>query len=525
MSPLPPVRSGIADYSVDLLPALAARADVRLIHLPGQPVADDVAARWPLVPADALGGTENRLPLYQMGNNEHHLGVWRLAMTRPGVLVLHDLVLHHFLVERTVARGGDLDSYREQMAADHGWIGAAVARPFRWPGAAGSLGHFALPAHRHLLAGQRGVLVHSAWAAEQLLEEMPSLRVRHLRMGVPLPEAADEAAGRAFRARRGLPLDRPLLGSFGFQTPIKRTPIAIEALARPELASAHLMIAGEVSPALDLEAQAAELGVADRVHLLGYLPFDELQAAIAASDVCLNLRYPTAGETSASLLRILAVGRPAVVSDHAQMADLPSAGLIHVPLGDDEVEALVERLTPLLAEPAELVALGIAARRFIARHHRVDDAAEAVVAACRAWSNQAPVGDEEPPSTRPATSFVGAPLDGAAALEVEGVERPWPPGARRRIRVRLRNGGSIRWLAGERADGGVALQLRLLADGEDHWAGRPWFGLPVDLPPGGEHAWELDVRRPLAEQVELELQAHVFGRRGGGRRPTWRETI
>ena len=42
VSPLPPVRSGIADYSVDLLPHLAARADVRLIHLTGQPVAPEV---------------------------------------------------------------------------------------------------------------------------------------------------------------------------------------------------------------------------------------------------------------------------------------------------------------------------------------------------------------------------------------------------------------------------------------------------------------------------------------------------
>ena len=44
VSPLPPVRSGIADYSVDLLPHLAERADVRLIRLPGQPVAPEVEA-------------------------------------------------------------------------------------------------------------------------------------------------------------------------------------------------------------------------------------------------------------------------------------------------------------------------------------------------------------------------------------------------------------------------------------------------------------------------------------------------
>ena len=70
---------------------------------------------------------------------------------------------------------------------------------------------------------------------------------------------------------------------------------------------------------------AEELGVADRVHITGFLDFDEFAAAIAACDLCLNLRYPTAGETSAALLRTLALGRPTVVSDYAQFAELPSS--------------------------------------------------------------------------------------------------------------------------------------------------------------------------------------------------------
>ena len=40
-----------------------------------------------------------RVPLYQMGNNSHHEGVLALAWERPGLLVLHDMVLHHLLVE------------------------------------------------------------------------------------------------------------------------------------------------------------------------------------------------------------------------------------------------------------------------------------------------------------------------------------------------------------------------------------------------------------------------------------------
>ena len=103
ISPLPPVRSGIADYSVDLLPALAALADVRLIRLPDLPVSHEIERSWPLAPA-AETGRDGRLPLYQMGNNHYHRGVLDLAMRVPGVLTLHDVVLHHLLLEITLGR-------------------------------------------------------------------------------------------------------------------------------------------------------------------------------------------------------------------------------------------------------------------------------------------------------------------------------------------------------------------------------------------------------------------------------------
>ena len=81
---------------------------------------------------------------------------------------------------------------------------------------------------------------------------------------------------------------------------------------------------------------------------MGFLDYRDFEAAIGACDLCTNLRYPTAGETSASLLRVLALGRPVVVSDYAQMAELPDEVVVKAPLGEDEVEALVN---PAFAAP------------------------------------------------------------------------------------------------------------------------------------------------------------------------------
>ena len=219
LSPLPPTRTGIADYSADLLPWLAGRADVRVVALPGQELDEAVAARWSPIPwaawlaeaerAAAAGGPA-RLPLYQMGNNHHHAAVWKAALRVPGALVLHDLVLHHFHLGRTVGKG-DFAPYREQLAADHGWVGERVAAPVRW-GAFGNAGQFALPARRTLVERQRGVLVHSRWAAAELREEDARWRVEVIPMPVPLPPPADRAAGRELRRRLGIPDAAAVLG-------------------------------------------------------------------------------------------------------------------------------------------------------------------------------------------------------------------------------------------------------------------------------------------------------------------------
>ncbi|KAB2954847.1 MAG: glycosyltransferase family 4 protein, partial [Thermoanaerobaculia bacterium] len=388
LSPLPPVRSGISDYSVDLLPHLAAHADVRVLRLPGQPVDPELAARWRPEPAERAG-EDGRIPLYHMGNNRYHEGVWELARERPGVMVLHDLVLHHFLLDRTVGRGR-FEPYREELERDHGWIGARAAMPVRW-GAFGSAAQFALPANRSLLRRQRGVAVHGRWAASVLAEEDPELAIAVVPMGIPLPAAAPVERGLEFRRAWSIPAGAPLIGSFGFQTPIKRTEVAVRALARPELAEVRLLIAGEPSPYANYEGLAAELGVAERVFVTGFLPFVEMEAAIAATDLCLNLRYPTAGETSASLLRILAVGRPVVVSDYAEFGELPDAVAVRVPLGDGEEEYFARRLAELLLGNREdLSRMGASARRHVAEQHDPERAARALVEAVTVLARRAP---------------------------------------------------------------------------------------------------------------------------------------
>ena len=102
-SPVPPERSGIADYSALLLPALQQRADVV------------VPARGQTKPPR---GTE--LSVYHVGNNPDVHGWIVDALRRtPGIVVLHDFVLHHLVAGLTLARK-DVAGYLNAMERDAG---------------------------------------------------------------------------------------------------------------------------------------------------------------------------------------------------------------------------------------------------------------------------------------------------------------------------------------------------------------------------------------------------------------------
>ncbi len=516
VSPLPPVRSGIADYSLDLLPFLRPLCDLRVIRLSDQPMEEELVQTWR--PVDAhLTGQDDRLPLYQVGNNRYHESVVALALESPGVVVLHDVILHHLLVESTLGRA-ELEPYLDRLEADHGWVGHLAAKARRW-GDLGQAAMFGLSANRSLLRSQKGVLVHSRWALERLKEEDPELAVSQVPMGIPLPPLPDRNAGSSFRQHLGLGDQVPLIGSFGFQTPIKRTEKVIEALAKPGLEETHLLIAGEVSPVLDFESAASRAGVSDRVHNTGFLDYADLEAAIAACDLCVNLRYPTAGETSASLLRVLALGRPAIVSDYASGAELPDSIAVKVPLGAGEVEAIATQVGRLLEDRSGLEDMSRLARRFVETENSPSRAAEAVIDACSQLRSRDPLESERPTHTPP-TTLIWRSI--SADLEVEGSETPWPEGVARDLDIRLVNHGPARWLATRRGRGGVMVQIHWRDDPWSQERSADWVYLPHELDPGESYDCTIRTRRPLGASM-LVVEPHLKGVAGfnalGG--PKW----
>jgi glycosyltransferase involved in cell wall biosynthesis len=351
-SPLPPQRSGIADYSALLLPALRERLDI-VVARPRRPL---------------LGRTD--ASLYHVGNNpEAHGWIVDALRRRPGLVVLHDLVLHHLVAGLTLARGNP-DAYVAAMERDGGEEAGRLALDVA--GGSGPAPWEMFP-DRYPLAGEildhaTGLIVHSRYTERGARAEGYTGRIWRIPLAAaPVPDVAPVQIEGS-----------PLIGSFGHVNPAKRIPQLLRAFAhlrerRPE---ARLVLAGAVAPGFELDRRVEGLGLEEAVVSEGYVDDRRLWGLMAACDVIVSLRAPTMGETSAAALQALALGKPLVVSDLGWFAELPSTVTRPIPVGGREIEVLAGVLEELSGDEGLRRAMGEAAVEHVRAEHDLERVAE-----------------------------------------------------------------------------------------------------------------------------------------------------
>lgn len=376
-SPLNPIQSGISDYSEELLLALADAkvasrpVDIDLFidrgYTPSNP---QITRRFDVLHARSFAARAEKYDsvVYQMGNSSAHAYIYDALMHYPGVVVMHEFVLHHLRVWMTLNRGRRRE-YLDIMERRHGSEGREAARRVllgQFPEAL-----FNYPLSDEVIHKARGIIVHSEHMARLVREARPDVSLSVVPMGVPLPPLIPKEEA---RARLGIDPDTFLVTSVGHLNPYKRvsaTLRAFKALLMEAPNSLYLLI-GSRSPNYDPARQITMLGLQGHVRSTGYVSRRDLPYYLAASDACLNLRYPTAGETSASLLRIMGAGVPVLVSRTGAFEELPNDAVGKVDVGDIEEELLLEYLLLLASRPDLRAAMSNAARAYIARCHTLE---------------------------------------------------------------------------------------------------------------------------------------------------------
>ena len=366
-SPLPPAQTGVADYSWELLPHLSQHCDLTLFVPDPTSVTAEVHQRFDVRASGDFPSARLHfdLPLYQMGNSIHHDFVLGMALRYPGIVVLHDYYIHHLVAEVT---GGveRYDSYVRELAYAEGLAGVEAAWQIRY----GQRPHplFSMPLNDRLADRSLAFIVHSQTAADLLLREerqfsvavVPQLMTHKPEgdMREYLPESLNITPDSLFFA------------SVGQVTFNRRLDLVLKAFARlyTEHPNCRFLIIGKVDAQLELAALIDSLGIRHVVHHTGYVPNKDVFAKwIATADVVINIRQPTLGETSASVLRAMAAGRPVIVYAHGWYSELPDDTCLKISSGDDT--ALLEAMTLLATDGSLRRQIGHNARATILQGH------------------------------------------------------------------------------------------------------------------------------------------------------------
>lgn len=337
VGPLPPERSGIAEYSaglVEMLRDVGVRVDT-VTQL-------DVSR-------DGIHATVERLQqvdavVYQMGNHPIYHG-WMLPLMdqAPGLVHVHDLVLHHMvagvLSDESRLSGDDYPLALENWHSPTEIKTAAHALRYGDPIWGRDI-VVDYPLHQVATKLATEVIVHSQYSACRIAEAFPWLPI------TVIPQLYPVVAQHRVRDRLGT------IAVMGGGQKNRRFDWIVQALVElnAELTEPLVLeIAGEVEPAVQLELdKLAALGNVQLVNH-GRIGDDEFWAVFERADLMIALRQPTMGETSAVVSKALQAGLPTIVSDHGWYAELPSC-VKKIPPSDDCPQALAALLRHLVLD-------------------------------------------------------------------------------------------------------------------------------------------------------------------------------
>ena len=376
-SPWPPQRSGVAGRSAELVPLLAGRGHAVDVFVDAQRMPVPVAPADPPAPGAVRVMTAHDflwrrakghydLAVYQVGNSHLHRFIWPYMFRFPGMPVLHDARVHHARAEALLSTGRMRD-YRNEFAWSHPAASPDGAE-FAIQGFDTIL-YYQWPMLRGVVETARLVAAHSHGVFEQIRRDWPDKPVEHIALGEGPAHLDVAAARRQFRQAHGLDDAAIVFGVHGGLTAEKRVHNVVDAFAdvRDRLPNARLLLVGAADPSLDLERRLNRLGLTSAVCRVAAASDEEFDRAIAASDVTLNLRWPTAAETSGPWVRSMALGRPTVIIDSAHQARVPSLDprtwRRYAPVTDLEPNADARAVTVALDMRDLVHSLGLAIRR------------------------------------------------------------------------------------------------------------------------------------------------------------------
>jgi glycosyltransferase involved in cell wall biosynthesis len=376
-TPVSPQKTGITDYSEqEILPYLSKFCDIDIfIDKNVNPSNKFLTNNFDIFPYSDFPSLEKKydIPVYQMGNNPMHQFVYDTLEKYPGIVVLHDIFLHGFLWNISLLKG-NYKKYIDLFEYCYGEKGKKIAQVAV---DTGIYPEFEYPLIKKIIDCSLGIICHSDFGINHVIRENKKSIVKKINQ----PYTVLNKPGKKnsdINIKKDLNLTNffPIITSFGYIFPHKRFNIIFKAFKNvlERYPDAILILVGE--DMMNIRQMISDHNLTKSVVQTGYVSQSLAQDFLNVSDICINLRYPTAGETSRSVLQIMASQKPVIVSNVGWFAELPDNSCLKVDVDEYEKETLLQSMLVLSSDKKLRDTVGVNAQNHVIREHNPDKIAQ-----------------------------------------------------------------------------------------------------------------------------------------------------
>lgn len=367
VSPFPPQKSGISDYSEVLVNALKVYFDITLLVENYKLSNSSFYCNFEIITykKQKVNFDEYKYIIYNIGNNpEYHSYIYELCLEHPGLVIQHDFVLYYLIIGYYESKGklysklyeiGGSEAIRivkQALNRDHkNLLEHKDIAPL-------------LPLNRELIESGNKIMVHSHYTEEKikaLISDSSKVRkINHIKLGCESAEIIDR---NILFSRFHIPSDALIIASFGYISKTKLNHLVCEAVRniceRIDKKICYIMVG---------EGDYVDSYVDNKIIFkTGYVELDEFNSFLKYSDIVANLRYPSMGETSGALIRIMECGKPCIIVADAWFAELPKDCLVS--LEKDELHNLEREIRKLIIDEGYRKELGERASSYIEKYY------------------------------------------------------------------------------------------------------------------------------------------------------------
>ncbi|WP_321311698.1 glycosyltransferase [Halarcobacter sp.] len=378
-TPLPPKRSGISDYCLELIPFLSKYMNID-IYVDDYDVKDDyIKYNFNIFSYKEFESKKNEYEniIYQFGNSEFHQYMYNIALNNPGIIVLHDFFLSG-LVNYIADKTQNPSFFFNELVYSHGKIGEEYSNKILSNEIEVVNAIIDLPMNKSIVNSAKAIIVHSNYSKDLFKkyykDEVYNIFKIEQLIKAPSKKIVDSKS--LYRKKLKFDDDDVVLSAFGHITDTKQYDFILESIIKENILknkNIKLCFVGDFiceEYKKKIFSLIESNNIDEQVFITGFVNDSLYREYLLASDIGINLRINSRGETSRALLMNMAYGLPTIINDYASFSEITDTATHKVKMNDGQ--SFTDAISLLVKDKEYRNRLSINAFKHIQKYHNPD---------------------------------------------------------------------------------------------------------------------------------------------------------